>query len=102
ANAVAFYAMAIGGWALRWAFLIGAALVLARLAVIGALAFAEWLSSRKPAGARESGSAGGPPFVSVIIAAYNEERVIAQAVASLLRCAYARCAVVVIERGWSD
>jgi len=102
ANAVAFYSMAIGGWALRWAFLIGAALVLARLAVIGALAFAEWLRSRKPAGARESGSAGEPPFVSVIIAAYNEERVIAQTVASLLRSAYPSFEVIVIDDGSRD
>src|SRR5262249_58932157 len=71
ANAVAFYSMAIGGWALRWAFLIGAALVLARLAVIGALAFAEWLRSRQPAGARGSGGAGGAPFGLGLIAGFR-------------------------------
>src|SRR5262249_49834826 len=36
ADAVAFYAMAVGGWTLRWVFLTGIALGLARLAFIGA------------------------------------------------------------------
>src|SRR5262249_28325342 len=81
-NAVAFYAMSIGGWALQWVFLIGIALGLARMVFIGALAFAQWRRSSKRRGEEGSGRAGETPFVSVIIAAYNEERVIAQTIAS--------------------
>ena len=38
ADAVAFYAMAVGGWTMRWIFLIGIVLGLARMIVIGVLA----------------------------------------------------------------
>ncbi len=102
ANAVAFYTVAIGGWTLRWIFVIGIALGLARLAFIGALAFAQWRHSRKRAVERESRSAEDSPFVSVVIPAYNEERVIAQTIASLLRSAYPSFEIIVVNDGSQD
>jgi cellulose synthase/poly-beta-1,6-N-acetylglucosamine synthase-like glycosyltransferase len=102
ANVVAFYAVAIGGQALRWIFLAGIALGLARLAFIGALAFANWRRSRKRAGEQGRGRAGELPFVTVIIPAYNEDRVIAQTVASLLGSTYPRFEIIVIDDGSRD
>jgi cellulose synthase/poly-beta-1,6-N-acetylglucosamine synthase-like glycosyltransferase/peptidoglycan/xylan/chitin deacetylase (PgdA/CDA1 family) len=106
ANAVAFYAMAIGGWALQWIFLTGIALGLLRLGVIGALAFVEWRHSRKlarmRAGEPQRARSGELPFVSVIVPAYNEERVIAQTIASLLGSTYPRFEIIVIDDGSSD
>jgi len=102
ANVVAFYAMAIGGQALRWVFLAGIALGLARLAFIGALAFVDWRRSRKRAEEQGSGRAGEFPFVSVIIPAYNEDRVIAQTIASLLGSKYPRFEIIVIDDGSRD
>jgi len=102
ANAVAFYAMAIGGWVLRGIFLIGIALGVSRLAFIGALAFVEWRRSRKRAGEQDGGRAGEPPFVSVIIPAYNEDRVIAQTIASLLGSTHPRFEIIVIDDGSRD
>src|SRR5262249_7033783 len=101
-NAVAFYAMSIGGWALQWVFLIGIALGLARIVFIGALAFPQLRRSSKRRGEEGSGRAGETPFVSVIIAAYNEERVIAQTITSLLRAAYPRFEIIVVDDGSED
>src|SRR6266498_529310 len=46
-DTVAFFVLSIGGWLLQWTFIIGIVLGLGRLVVIGALAFAQWLRSRK-------------------------------------------------------
>ncbi len=102
ANAVAFYAMSIFGLALRWIFLIGVALGLGRLAFIGVLAFVHWRRSKKRAVEDEHRRERKPPFVSVIIAAYNEERVIEQTIASLLRSDYPRFEVIVVDDGSQD
>ncbi|MGE0129300.1 MAG: glycosyltransferase [Blastocatellales bacterium] len=100
ADAVTFYAMAVGGWALRWVFLIGIVLGLARLVFIGALALAQQRRSRRRT--RETVSAAEAPFVSVIIAAYNEEKVIAQTIHSLLASDYPRFEIIVVDDGSPD
>jgi peptidoglycan-N-acetylglucosamine deacetylase len=118
-NAVTFYSMAFAGWALRWIFLTGIALGLGRLLFIGALALAQWRRSRNRA--RESGdgenvpscliapSSNRPvapsqftPFVSIIIAAFNEEQVIAQTIRSLLASDYPHYEIIVVDDGSHD
>ncbi len=101
-DALAFYAMAVGGWTLRWIFLIGIVLGLARLVFIGALALAHRRRSKKRAETWESGAAGESPFVSIIIAAYNEEKVIAQTIGSLLASGYPSFEIIVVDDGSSD
>lgn len=102
ADAVTFYAMALGGWALRWVFLIGIVLGLARLVFIGALAQAQWHRSRRRAKLRPAEDTEGSPFVSILIAAYNEEKVIAQTIRSLLASDYPRFEIIVVDDGSPD
>lgn len=96
ADAAAFYSMAIGGWALHWVFLIGIALGLARLLFIGALALTQRLH-------KKTISAGTTvKNLSIIIAAYNEEKVIAQTLRSLLASTYSKFEIIVVDDGSSD
>lgn len=101
-NAVAFYAMAIGGWTLRWTFLVGIALGLGRLVFIGALALAQWQRSRQRRRTQELSSSEELPFVSIIIAAYNEEKVIVQTIRSLLASSYPSFEIIVVDDGSPD
>lgn len=108
ADAVAFYAMAIGGWTLRWVFLIGIVLGLGRLVFIGALALVQRVRGvRRPGFGRKDvqnlpAEAATTNLVSVLIAAYNEEKVIAQTIRSLLASTYARLEIIVVDDGSSD
>jgi cellulose synthase/poly-beta-1,6-N-acetylglucosamine synthase-like glycosyltransferase/peptidoglycan/xylan/chitin deacetylase (PgdA/CDA1 family)/spore germination protein YaaH len=99
-DAVAFYLMATGGWLLQWIFLLGIALGLGRLFVIGALAGAQWLRARSRSRRRQGGSA--LPMVSVIVPAYNEERVITRAIESLLKSDYPNYEIIVVDDGSQD
>ncbi|HEY7181229.1 MAG TPA: glycosyltransferase [Blastocatellia bacterium] len=105
AGRLIIYALAVGEWALRWVFLIGIAMGLGRLVFIGALALIQWTRTRRAE--RISGQAPGrpgaaPPFVSVIIAAYNEEKVIAQTIGSLLASDYPAFEIIVVDDGSLD
>jgi peptidoglycan-N-acetylglucosamine deacetylase len=99
-NAITFYLLSTGGWLMRWAFIIGIALGIGRLLIIGALALAQRLRSRR----RERTHAGEDfePFVSVVVPAYNEERVIAKTIESLLASDYERFEIVVVDDGSPD
>ena len=100
ADSVTFYAMSIGGWLMSWIFIIGIILGLSRVLFIGALAFAQWLRSRK----RERNHAGENynPFVSVIVPAYNEEKVICRTLESLLTSDYQNLEIIVVDDGSPD
>src|SRR6185295_19073810 len=47
ADAVTFFFLTTGGWALTWIFLIGIILGLARLLFVGSLALGQWVRSRR-------------------------------------------------------
>ena len=96
-DALAFLFLSTGGWLLQWTFIIGIVLGLGRLGVIGALAFAQWVRSRR----RERLHSGEQyqPFVSIIVPAYNEERVIEATIRSLLNSNYENFEIVVVDDG---
>ena len=99
-DTVAFLLLSTAGWLLQWAFLIGIVLGLGRLLVIGALALAQWLRSRR----REREHAGEQyePFVSIIVPAYNEEFVIEATIRSLLNSDYDNLEIIVVDDGSQD
>jgi peptidoglycan-N-acetylglucosamine deacetylase len=99
-DALAFLFLSTGGWLLQWTFIIGIVLGLGRLVVIGALAFAQWARSRR----REREHAGEQyePFVSVIVPAYNEDRVIESTIRSLLNSDYDKFEIIVVDDGSQD
>src|SRR6185436_17356323 len=99
-DTIAFLVLSELAWLLQWAFIIGIVLGLARLVVIGALAFAQWARSRR----RERLHAGEEfePFVSIIVPAYNEESVIVATIRSLLNSNYRNFEIVVVDDGSQD
>ena len=99
-DTVAFLLLSTAGWLLQWAFLIGIILGLGRLLVIGTLALAQWLRSRR----REREHAGEQyePFVSIIVPAYNEEFVIEATIRSLLNSDYDNLEIIVVDDGSQD
>lgn len=99
-DSVIFFALSMGGAAIKWLFLLGIALGLLRVAFISSLAFAQyWRSAR-----REELNFGSEykPFVSVIVPAYNEEKVIGRTIESLLASDYPKFEIIVVDDGSSD
>lgn len=99
-DTIAFLVMSTAGWLLQWAFIIGIVLGMARLIVIGALAFAQWARSRRRQ--REHMGEQYEPFVSVIVPAYNEEFVIEATIRSLLNSDYDNFEILVVDDGSQD
>jgi cellulose synthase/poly-beta-1,6-N-acetylglucosamine synthase-like glycosyltransferase/peptidoglycan/xylan/chitin deacetylase (PgdA/CDA1 family)/spore germination protein YaaH len=100
ADSVFFSVLSTGGWILHWLFIVGIVLGAARLVFIGALALAQKVRARK----RKAIGAGAAfdPFVSVIIPAYMEERVIAKTIRSLLASDYQNYEIIIVDDGSSD
>jgi cellulose synthase/poly-beta-1,6-N-acetylglucosamine synthase-like glycosyltransferase/peptidoglycan/xylan/chitin deacetylase (PgdA/CDA1 family)/spore germination protein YaaH len=95
-----FYGVAVGGWLMRWLFLIGIVLGIGRMVVIGILALAQYLRSRR----RERIHFGESfePLVSVVVPAYNEEKVICRTIESLLQSDYPKLEIIVVDDGSTD
>jgi peptidoglycan-N-acetylglucosamine deacetylase len=85
------------GQALGVLFLAAIFLTLARSIIYGFLAVLQKLSSK-----RETFNAEYRPAVSVIIAAYNEEKVIERTVDSILQNDYGNMEIVVVDDGSKD
>lgn len=100
ANRITFYTLSLTGWTLHWLFFIGIVLGIGRLAVIGVLAWAQWRRARRRRTAHNGASYR--PFVSVVVPAYNEEKVIVRTMESLLASEYPHFEIIVINDGSSD
>lgn len=100
ADAYIFYGISIGGWLMRWLFMTGIILGLGRMVFIGILAFAQYVRSRR----REQTHFGEKylPLVSVVVPAFNEERVILRTIQSLLSSDYPKFEVIVVDDGSTD
>jgi cellulose synthase/poly-beta-1,6-N-acetylglucosamine synthase-like glycosyltransferase/peptidoglycan/xylan/chitin deacetylase (PgdA/CDA1 family) len=99
-DSIAFLVLSELAWILQWVFIVGIVLGLARLIVIGTLAFAQWARSRRRE--REHSGEQFEPFVSVIVPAYNEEFVIEATIRSLLNSDYDNFEIVVVDDGSAD
>ncbi len=99
-NAITFSVLSFGERLLHWIFVIGILLGIARVFVIGGLAFAQWRRARR----RDVTQAWATyqPFVSVIIPAYNEELVIGKTIESLLVSPYPCFEIIVVDDGSPD
>jgi cellulose synthase/poly-beta-1,6-N-acetylglucosamine synthase-like glycosyltransferase/peptidoglycan/xylan/chitin deacetylase (PgdA/CDA1 family)/spore germination protein YaaH len=94
-DVAAFVTMMALSLALVWLFYLAISLGIARALIMTALA---WLQSRK----KRSDPPNFEPSVSVIIPAYNEERVIAASVARVLASDYPELQVIVADDGSKD
>ena len=95
----AFYLLGATEWLLFWVFAIAVFLGIGRLLFIGALALLQRVKQHQN---RALPTSFAPP-VSVIIPAYNEEKVIARTIQSLLDQQYAsEIQVVVVDDGSTD
>jgi cellulose synthase/poly-beta-1,6-N-acetylglucosamine synthase-like glycosyltransferase/peptidoglycan/xylan/chitin deacetylase (PgdA/CDA1 family)/spore germination protein YaaH len=94
-----FLLLGTGETLMFWVFTIAVALGIGRLVIIGFLALIQRLRQHQ----ERSAPATFTPGVSVIVPAYNEERVIVQTIASLLNQKYAGpLEIVVVDDGSSD
>ncbi len=91
-----FLMLAGVGYAIRWLFFVAIALGIGRAVILTVLALLDRKSrSFEPA-------AGFAPTVSVIIPAYNEEKVIVASVARLLESDYPGIDLIVVDDGSKD
>ncbi|HKX31669.1 MAG TPA: glycosyltransferase [Blastocatellia bacterium] len=97
-NKITFYSFAFAGWSLQWLFMIGIVLGLGRLFFVGLLACWQRFRLRRP----EHDPQAPEPLISVIVPAYNEERVIARTIDSLLASTYRRFEILVVDDGSAD
>lgn len=96
---VVFLALGFFGHFIRWLLTTAIALGVARLILLGGLA----LLNRAREKQRVAPVLGEqPPLVSVLIPAYNEEKVIASSIRQILKSRYANLEVIVVDDGSVD
>lgn len=100
ADSLVFYGLSYGGMAIKLLFLIGIGFGLFRVAVISSLALAQYVRSRKRD--RKHFGEEYQPFVSIVVPAFNEEKVIGRTIESLLASDYPDFEVIVVDDGSSD
>jgi cellulose synthase/poly-beta-1,6-N-acetylglucosamine synthase-like glycosyltransferase/peptidoglycan/xylan/chitin deacetylase (PgdA/CDA1 family)/spore germination protein YaaH len=94
-----FYTLGWFGHLLTWLFECAIWLGLARLAFLGGLGVINWLRDRR----RVRPELGEhPALVSVLIPAYNEEKVIVSAIRRILKSRYQQLEVIVVDDGSTD
>jgi cellulose synthase/poly-beta-1,6-N-acetylglucosamine synthase-like glycosyltransferase/peptidoglycan/xylan/chitin deacetylase (PgdA/CDA1 family)/spore germination protein YaaH len=94
---VAFTLFSVLDHAFHWLFLVGIVFGIGRFIFIGTLAIIQEILRH-----REKFNENFTPFVSVIVPAHNEEKVIVRTIAALLRSDYPRFDVIVVDDGSTD
>ncbi len=100
ADALTVTVLSTGAWLLHWLFLIGIVLGVLRLLVVGALALVQWWRTRRRPAVLPGQEA--PFLATILVPAYNEEKVINQTIESLLKSDYPRLEIIVIDDGSKD
>lgn len=98
-NNVVFYSLGMGGWLIKLLFMLGIIMGISRALIIAGLAAAQYCSR---GGKRKRFAKGYAPFVTVVVPAYNEEKVICKSVDSLLNSDYENFEIIVVDNGSSD
>ena len=103
-NGVTFYGVSLIGWLLKILFFAGVILGVARLVVIGSLATAAWARGRRNTvvDAAALNAFEEHPLVSVIVPAFNEEKVIVKTINSLLASDYHNLEIIIVDDGSPD
>ncbi len=96
-DSIAFSMLSMIGAFIVGVFFIGDVLMSARLVLVGVFAIVDRL--RRP---HRKASAGFAPQVAVLIPAFNEEKVIARTIRSVLNSDYQHLRVIVIDDGSKD
>ncbi len=99
-----FRAVSASAWAIRWIFVLGLFLGLLRILFITVLAFIQRFGGRgrKTEAAAAAAASSARPLVSVLVPAYNEEKVILRTIESLLGSTYPEFEILVIDDGSKD
>ncbi len=95
-DSIAFSALSMIGRFIVLVFFLGDILMSARLILVGLFAIIDRLLPHRPA------SLGFNPRVAVLIPAYNEEKVIARTIRSVLNSDYTNLHIIVIDDGSTD
>lgn len=105
-NSFVFYGISTGQWLItgqwiiKWIFVIGIVLGMSRAAFVGVLALIQFSRSRNID--KRPFDEAVQPFVSVVVPAFNEEKVICRTLESLLSSTYQKFEVIVVDDGSAD
>ncbi len=97
-DAIAFWFLSFFAHTVVLIFIVGDILMTGRLVIVGVFAVVDRLHKRKP----YPGAENYLPEVAVLIPAYNEGKVIARTIRSVLGSNYRKLRVVVIDDGSTD